>query len=92
MIGVVLAAIYVKVLRSKLPGSNAVNGILFALIPFLAAQLVVMPMMGAGIFSSSTPVPMMMVMGSLLGHIVYGAVLGSVIGKLEAKGQSASYT
>lgn len=92
MIGMVLAAIYAKVLRSKLPGGNAVNGLLFALIPFLMAQLVVMPMMGAGIFSANTPAPLMMVMGSLLGHLVYGAVLGTIIGKLETKTQSPVYT
>jgi len=91
MIGIVLAAIYVKMLRSKLPGSSLVNGLLFGLVPFLMAQLLVMPMMGAGFFSANTPAPMMMVMGSLFGHIVYGSVLGAVTGKFEAKTQNAAF-
>ncbi|MBI3194178.1 MAG: DUF2938 family protein [Ignavibacteriae bacterium] len=80
MIGSVLAIIYVYVFSNKLPGGNAVRGILFGLIPWLAAQLMVNPMMGAGMFASNTPAPVAMVMGSLMGHIVYGAVLGTIYG------------
>jgi len=78
MIGVVLAAGYVYFLKDKLSGKPAIKGILFALIPFFMAQIMVMPMMGAGFFSMNTGAPMMMVMGSLIGHVVYGAVLGTV--------------
>lgn len=76
MIGTILAAGYVLLFRAKLPGNDIVRGVLFGLIPFFMAQLVVMPMMGAGIFSSKTDAPMMMVVGSLVGHIVYGGSLG----------------
>ncbi len=78
VIGAVLAAAYVITWKNRLPGSAVVKGMLFALIPFFMAQIIVMPMMGAGLFSGNTPAPMMMVMGSLLGHLVYGAVLGPV--------------
>jgi hypothetical protein len=78
MIGVVLAASYVFIVKDHLSGKPAVKGMLFSLIPFFMAQLLVMPMMGAGLFSANTPAPMMMVMGSLIGHLVYGAVLGAV--------------
>lgn len=76
VIGTVLAAGYVLFLKAKLPGNDLVKGILYGLIPFMMAQLVVMPMMGAGIFSSHTGAPMMMVIGSLAGHMVYGGSLG----------------
>jgi uncharacterized membrane protein YagU involved in acid resistance len=78
MIGVVLAAVYVFILKDRLSGKSVVKGLLFALIPFFMAQIIVMPMMGAGLFSMSTGTPIMMVMGSLIGHLVYGAVLGAV--------------
>lgn len=78
VIGTVLAAAYVLIWKSRLPGSVLVKGLLFALIPFFMAQIIVMPIMGAGIFSAHAPAPMMMVMGSLIGHLVYGAVLGPV--------------
>lgn len=78
LIGTVLAAVYVIIWEDRLPGTAAVKGLLFSLIPFFMAQIIVMPMMGAGLFSTSTPTPMMMVIGSLAGHLVYGAVLGPV--------------
>lgn len=76
VIGTMLATGYVMIFKSKLPGSDIIKGILYGLIPFFMAQLIVMPMMGAGIFSSNTGAPMLMVMGSLMGHVVYGSVLG----------------
>jgi uncharacterized membrane protein YagU involved in acid resistance len=76
MIGTVLAGGYVFLFQSILPGNNIVRGVLYGLIPFLLAQIMVMPVMGAGFFSSNTPAPVLMVLGSLIGHILYGAVLG----------------
>ncbi len=78
MIGIGIAAGYVLFLQSRLPGNMVVKGLIYSLIPFIIAQVMIMPMMGAGFFSSATPAPMMMVMGSLIGHFVYGAVLGAV--------------
>lgn len=40
------------------------------------AQLLVMPMMGMGLFSGSAT----LAMGSLVGHLVYGVVVGAVTG------------
>ncbi len=40
------------------------------------AQLVVMPMMGARLFSG----PILMAGGSRMGHLVFGAVLGALYG------------
>jgi uncharacterized membrane protein YagU involved in acid resistance len=79
MIGIVLAVIYATV-ASRLPGPPAARGPLFSLAPWLMAQIVVMPMMGMGLFSSSA----VMAGGSLLGHLVYGAVLGAVVGPVGA--------
>jgi uncharacterized membrane protein YagU involved in acid resistance len=76
MIGIVLALIYSAFALTRLPGPSAVRGAIFSLAPWLMAQVVVMPMMGMGLFSSSVT----MAGGSLIGHLVYGAVLGAVIG------------
>lgn len=76
MIGIVLAVVYARVVLMRLPGPPAVRGALFSLAPWLMAQLVVMPMMGMGVFSGSA----LLAGGSLLGHLVYGAVLGGVVG------------
>lgn len=74
VIGTVLAFGYGLLLASRLPGPGAVRGAIFAVAPWLMAQIVVMPMMGAGLFSGSV----LAAGGSLMGHLVYGAVLGSV--------------
>lgn len=76
MIGLILAAGYVFLFQPFVGGNNLFKGALYSLIPFFMAQLIVMPMMGAGVFASHTPAPMLMVMGSLMGHLVYGIVLG----------------
>lgn len=81
MIGTILAGIYVLVFQERLPGNDIVKGAVYSLLPFLMAQVAVMPMMGAGFFSSATPAPLLMVMGSLVGHLVYGGVLGYVTKK-----------
>jgi uncharacterized membrane protein YagU involved in acid resistance len=75
MIGTILAVVYAAV-SPRLPGPYPLRGALYALAPFLMAQVLVMPMMGMPLFSGSVP----MAMGSLIGHLIYGAVLGSVYG------------
>ena len=86
MVGSILALGFSFVARHQLPGALPVSGALFALAPWLMAQLVVMPMMGAGVFSGSA----LMAGGSLMGHLVYGAVLGTTITLLERQPATAS--
>lgn len=83
MIGAVLALIYAFAFSERLPGSVWAKGLLFSLIPWFMAQVVANPMMGAGLFASNTPTPPAMVMGSLMGHLAYGAVLGAIYGRKQ---------
>jgi len=76
----VFPLVYGFVLAHLLPGSPAVKGAAWGVILWLAAQLVVMPMMGAGLFSAAAG-GMMAAVGSLVGHLLYGAVLGAVAGQ-----------
>jgi uncharacterized membrane protein YagU involved in acid resistance len=76
---VIFPLIYVFALYNFLPGSPWLKGTLWGLILWLLSQAVVMPMMGAGLFSSQAG-GIMAVMGSLFGHIIYGASLGGVAG------------
>ena len=76
MVGVILAEAYAALLASRLPGPPVLRGAVFSLAPWLMAQVVVMPMMGMPLFSGSAP----MAIGSLIGHLVYGAVIGAMIG------------
>ena len=75
MIGTILAVLYAGV-APIIPGAPAARGALYGVVPFLLAQIIVMPMMGMPRFSGSAA----MAVGSLIGHLVYGAVLGAVYG------------
>ena len=80
MIGVILAIVYALV-ASALPGRPAVRGALYGIAPFLMAQIIVIPMMGMPLFSGSAP----LAIGSLLGHLVYGGIVGGVYGPVESR-------
>lgn len=82
MIGTVLALIYAKFALGKLPGPALMQGAIFSVAPWLMAQLVVMPMMGMGLFSGS----MQLALGSLVGHLMYGVVMGGIVGSRPATG------
>jgi uncharacterized membrane protein YagU involved in acid resistance len=86
-IGITLALGY-AVLGGNLPGAPWVGGALYGLAPYLLAQVAVMPLMGMPFFSGFGA----MAVGSLLGHLVYGATVGAVyggVGKRQAVPASA---
>jgi uncharacterized membrane protein YagU involved in acid resistance len=82
MIGSILALLYRLLAADRLPGIPAMRGAVYSLAPWLMAQVVVMPMMGMPLFSGS----MAMAMGSLIGHLVYGVVIGAMIGDPATQG------
>ena len=71
-IGAVLAVIYALV-AEQLPGPPAGRGALFALAPWLLAVLL-------SAMSGMLAAPM--AMGSLLGHVGYGVVVGAIYGSV----------
>ncbi len=80
IIGIVLTGIYAGFFGNILPSSGWRKGLLYGIIPFFVAQLMVMPMMGAGIFSMNAAAPFLMVLGSFMGHLVFGGITGLVYG------------
>ena len=81
---VIFPAVYVYALYGYLPGSPAVRGTIWGLVLWFVAQTVVMPMMGAGLFSSAMGGPMAAI-GSLIGHILYGSLLGIIASAPEPR-------
>ncbi|HET9066352.1 MAG TPA: DUF6789 family protein [Gemmatimonadales bacterium] len=75
-IGAILAVIYAFLAESRLPGPPAARGAIFAVAPWLIAMVVMMPLMGMPLFGGGAAPAM----GSLIGHLVYGAVMGGIIG------------
>jgi uncharacterized membrane protein YagU involved in acid resistance len=76
--GIALALVYAGFFVSRLPGGPAGRGALFGFIVFLIAQVTFMPLVGAGFFSRGN-VPMLL--GALIGHLVYGGVVGAIYGE-----------
>lgn len=83
MVGLVLAVIYTAIFLAAIKKvANLRNGAIFGIFPWLVAQLMVMPMMTlmsggsfvSGLFSGS----LLIAIASLMGHLLYGAVLGSL--------------
>lgn len=82
---IVFPLIYVAALHKRLPGPAAVRGMAWGALLWLVAQVAVMPMMGAGVFSASAG-GMKAVSASLMAHLVYGACLGLIVGNKSAQG------
>jgi hypothetical protein len=77
---VIFPLIYAYVLYPFLPGNPTIKGMAWGTILWLLAQTVVMPIMGGGFFSAQMG-GMMAAFGSLVGHLIYGALLGAVAGE-----------
>jgi len=80
-VGILLALFYAGVVVDRLPGAPALRGASYGAVVFIGAQLVVMPLVGAGIFSSGDPGRLL---GSLAGHLLYGGVVGWYYGRAAA--------
>ena len=72
VVGILLALAYAAFLAEKLPGAPIARGALYGALVFVVAQIVFMPMVGAGFFSRGD---IALLVGSLLGHVVYGVVV-----------------
>jgi uncharacterized membrane protein YagU involved in acid resistance len=80
MIGITLAMGY-GLFGGSLPGPGWIRGAVYGLAPFLLAQIAVMPMMGMPFFSGFG----LMAVGSLVGHLVYGGLVGAVYGEITER-------
>ncbi len=81
---VVFPLIYAYLLYRVLSGDPWVKGTIFGLLLWFLSQALVTPMMGGGFFSAKAG-GLMAVMASLIGHVVYGALLGAVSGPAEPR-------
>ncbi len=96
-IGLALAVGYAVLFARVLPGTPWLRGALYALVPWLTAMVAVMPMMALVhpmVLAGAMPAPgffltamgtILAPLGSLMGHLVYGAVVGAVYGRRESE-------
>lgn len=81
LVGIAFALVYANVFDKRLPGRALVRGAIYGILVFVLAQLVFMPLVGGGVFSRGDS---QMIAGSLLGHLVYGGVVGWIYGLQSA--------
>ena len=76
-VGLVFALIYARFFAPLLSGPPAWSGMRFALIPWLLSLVVFLPLMGVGFFGIGIGAGPLPILGNLILHLVYGAVLGA---------------
>ncbi len=86
VVGILLALLYAGVFANRLPGNSVIRGAEYGVLVFIVAQILFMPFVGAGIFSHGD---VSLLVGSLLGHLVYGAVVGWIYGEIDSPMQSS---
>jgi hypothetical protein len=79
---VIFPLAYAFLVFRYLPGPPVVRGMMFGAFLWLVAEMMVMPMAGAGFFSSEIG-GAKAVMAALTGHLVYGALLGAIGGTAD---------
>lgn len=83
MIGEILAINYAAIFLNTINANPSIKtGALFGLIPWLVAQVMVMPMMtimnGGNYFDGFFSGSIVIAFASLMGHLIYGAILGAI--------------
>ncbi len=75
-IGIAFAWLYINFVKDRINANGILKGMLFSMVPFLIEQLVITPVLGAGLFASNSASQGLVVLSSLVAHIVYGMWLG----------------
>jgi hypothetical protein len=78
LMGLLLALVYGRWVEPVLSGPGWRKGVIFALVPWLLSVVAVLPLLGGGFLGASIGAGPLPILGNLVLHLVYGAVLGSV--------------
>lgn len=80
LMGLVWALVYGRLAEPMLGGPGWRKGMLFALVPWLLSIGAFLPVMGGGFLGTGIDAGPLPVVGNLVLHLVYGAILGAVYG------------
>jgi len=80
LVGIGWGIVYGFVIDRRLDGPGWRNGMLFALIPWLISIFIFFPVMNAGVLGLDLHAGPLPVIGNLILHLIYGAVLGWAFG------------
>ena len=80
MAGGLLWALIYTLVEPHLSGRAWKRGVTFAMLPALVSLVVVLPLLGGGLVGLSFGAGPLPIIGNILLHVVYGAILGIVYG------------
>jgi Family of unknown function (DUF6789) len=78
IVGAVIVALIYPHLFPYLPGRGVQKGICLGVLLWLVGQIVTVPLLGGGFFGLEASIAAPIV--SLLGHVLYGAILATIYG------------
>lgn len=83
---IIFPLIYAYAIYPVLPGKPWLRGIVWSMMLWFLAQTVAMPLIFCmGFFTRLSPQPVLAVLGSLAGHLLYGVLLGLIAGPQAAR-------
>jgi hypothetical protein len=74
--GLLLALVYARYAEPRLHGPSWWRGMQFALVPWILSLVVFLPLMGGGVLGMDVGAGPLPILGNLILHLVYGAILG----------------
>jgi hypothetical protein len=75
--GLLLALVYARYVEPRLSGPSWWRGMIFSIGPWLLSLVIFLPLMGGGVLGMNVGAGPLPILGNLILHLVYGAVLGS---------------
>ena len=84
--GVIFPLGYILLSSQSLSGPPVLQGMLWAGLLWFVAEVIMAPMLGAEVFSTALG-GLPAALRALLGYLVYGATLGSVVGTVQPEAQ-----
>lgn len=88
--GVIFPLGYILLSSQALSGPPVLQGMLWAGLIWFAAEVIMAPMLGAEVFSPALG-GLQAALRALLGYLVYGATLGSIVGARQPEHRYASH-
>jgi hypothetical protein len=82
---------YVWLSSQTFSGPPVLQGMLWAVLIWCVAEVIMAPMLGAEVFSTALG-GLPAALRALLGYLVYGATLGSIVGAVQPEDRCASHT
>lgn len=90
VVGLLWALVYARWAEPALSGPGWRKGVLFALVPWLLSLAIFFPFVGGGFFGADLGAGPLPIVGNLVLHLVFGAILGGVYGLALESGLDGS--